>query len=200
MASETDKTSSKRLKSQQETRGRLLEAASKLFARDGFASVRLADIAEEASVTTGAVYSNFRGKSELLDAVVRAGFEERGLPTLMEALARKGAERHLAERFERRVKADRDWLLLVQEHELLANREPDKRATLAAHWDGMRARVAAQLRSSGLASPDDTLPAESLATLVVALHAGLTRQRMLDEASASGELLLESLRRLLRPA
>lgn len=47
------------------TRERLLEAAARVIARDGFQGARLADVAREAGLTTGAIYSNFRDKEEL---------------------------------------------------------------------------------------------------------------------------------------
>jgi len=47
------------------TRERLLDAAAKVIARDGYQGARLADVAREAGLTTGAIYSNFRDKQEL---------------------------------------------------------------------------------------------------------------------------------------
>jgi AcrR family transcriptional regulator len=50
----------------------LLEAAQRVFLRDGFHGASLDAIAEEAGYTTGAVYSNFRGKDDLFLAVREA--------------------------------------------------------------------------------------------------------------------------------
>lgn len=47
------------------TKERLLDAAAAVIARDGFRGARLADVAREAGLTTGAIYSNFRDKEEL---------------------------------------------------------------------------------------------------------------------------------------
>lgn len=53
-----------------ETRDRLLHAALTVFERDGYDGARVAEIAREAGLTTGAIYSQYRGKAELLfDAV-----------------------------------------------------------------------------------------------------------------------------------
>lgn len=46
--------------------GRLLEAAVVEFAARGYAGARVAEIAARAGVTTGAIYSRYRGKAELL--------------------------------------------------------------------------------------------------------------------------------------
>ncbi|MEO6989392.1 MAG: helix-turn-helix domain-containing protein [Aquihabitans sp.] len=45
---------------------RLLEAAVTEFAQRGYAGARVAEIARRAGVTTGAIYSRYRGKSDLL--------------------------------------------------------------------------------------------------------------------------------------
>ena len=46
--------------------GRLLAAAVDEFAARGYAGARVAEIARRAGVTTGAIYSRYRGKAELL--------------------------------------------------------------------------------------------------------------------------------------
>jgi AcrR family transcriptional regulator len=53
------------------TRAELLRAARRLFVRNGFAATSLADIAEEAALTKGAVYSNFDSKEDLFLALLQ---------------------------------------------------------------------------------------------------------------------------------
>src|SRR4051812_31476809 len=65
-----------REESKARTRSELLRAASRLFVRNGFVDTSLADIAEEAGLTKGAVYSNFESKEELFLALL-AGDEGR---------------------------------------------------------------------------------------------------------------------------
>jgi AcrR family transcriptional regulator len=61
------------------TRADLLEAAAEVFAEKGYEGTTLAAIADRASVTTGAIYSNFHGKEDLLCEVLRARlFADRG--------------------------------------------------------------------------------------------------------------------------
>src|ERR1700679_3591932 len=55
------------------TRRRLLDSAEAVFARSGFHGASVEDIAREAGVTSGALYSNFAGKEDLFLAL----FEER---------------------------------------------------------------------------------------------------------------------------
>ena len=51
------------------TRAELLEAARKVFARDGFERARLEDIAEEAGKTRGAFYAHFEDKEDVFFAI-----------------------------------------------------------------------------------------------------------------------------------
>ena len=80
-------------------RVRLVKAASAVFAEKGYASTRVADIAERATVGKGTVYEYFSSKEELLFAVfesINADISAR----MNEALA-AGGQRH-AVRAERR--------------------------------------------------------------------------------------------------
>ncbi len=59
----------------QQTRADLLEAATRVFAENGFAATTLDQIAAEAGYTKGAIYSNFQSKEELILEVWEARFE-----------------------------------------------------------------------------------------------------------------------------
>lgn len=53
----------------EETQARIITIALRAFARDGFAGAALADIVQEANITTGAVYHHFGDKKGLFQAV-----------------------------------------------------------------------------------------------------------------------------------
>ncbi|OLT08835.1 hypothetical protein BJF90_11915 [Pseudonocardia sp. CNS-004] len=53
-----------------EVRRRLLDAAAEVFARRGYDTARLEEIAHAAGLTTGAVYSNFAGEHALLAELI----------------------------------------------------------------------------------------------------------------------------------
>jgi TetR/AcrR family fatty acid metabolism transcriptional regulator len=84
-------------------RRRILEAAVKVFARKGYFSSRVAEIARRAGVADGTVYLYFDSKDDVLACVFEEVMEEhlaqarRDLPTLPPGLARLRyvAERHL---------------------------------------------------------------------------------------------------------
>jgi AcrR family transcriptional regulator len=69
-----------REESKARTRKELLRAANRLFVRNGFVATSLADIAEEAGLTKGAVYSNFESKEDLFLALLHETDEGKRTP------------------------------------------------------------------------------------------------------------------------
>jgi TetR/AcrR family acrAB operon transcriptional repressor len=55
----------------QETRNRILDAAEQVFQRQGVSRTSLADIADEAGVTRGAIYWHFKNKADLYDGMIK---------------------------------------------------------------------------------------------------------------------------------
>ncbi|MEJ5254164.1 MAG: TetR/AcrR family transcriptional regulator [Acidimicrobiales bacterium] len=58
------------------TADRLVAAAAQVFAEKGYDGAGVAEIARRAGLTTGAIYSRFSGKAELLAAAIRSCTEE----------------------------------------------------------------------------------------------------------------------------
>ena len=58
------------------TRAQLIDAAATVFARRGFVAASLDEVAEEAGLTKGAVYSNFASKEELFQGVIEDRLNE----------------------------------------------------------------------------------------------------------------------------
>lgn len=56
----------------EETRHRLIRAAVRVFAERGYEGARIADIAREAGLSSGAIYSHYRSKAELLTDAIRS--------------------------------------------------------------------------------------------------------------------------------
>jgi len=61
-----------RARQARETRRRIVDAAARLFVRDGYAATSIAAIAQEAGVAVPTVYASLRTKANLLRAVVDA--------------------------------------------------------------------------------------------------------------------------------
>ena len=59
------------------TRKRLLDLAARMFIESGYAAISLRDIADEASLTKGAIYGHFRSKGQLLVEVIRSELAQR---------------------------------------------------------------------------------------------------------------------------
>jgi AcrR family transcriptional regulator len=64
-----------RAEQSEETQRRLLDAAFEIFTQHGFHAATLEQVADAAGHTTGAVYSRFSGKSELLLAVIERSID-----------------------------------------------------------------------------------------------------------------------------
>lgn len=77
-------------------RERLVDAATEVFAERGYEGARVGDIARRAGLTTGAIYSNFSGKAQLLAEAIAAqsSHELRGMLSLL--LTEKSSGERLA--------------------------------------------------------------------------------------------------------
>ena len=78
-----------REESKAKTRQELLRAANRLFLRNGYVATSLANIAEEAALTKGAVYSNFESKEDLFLALLQESDPEWTAPHDVSATAGK---------------------------------------------------------------------------------------------------------------
>ena len=63
-------------KKQEEKYNRILEAATRVFAREGFHSAKIEDVAKEAGVAHGTVYLYFGGKDDVLISIFQENLEE----------------------------------------------------------------------------------------------------------------------------
>jgi TetR/AcrR family transcriptional regulator, regulator of autoinduction and epiphytic fitness len=61
---------SNRARQARETRRRIVEAAARLFVRDGYSATSISSIADEAEVAVPTVYASLRSKANILRAVV----------------------------------------------------------------------------------------------------------------------------------
>jgi AcrR family transcriptional regulator len=118
----------------QTTRERLLEAAAEVFAERGYERAAVSDIARRAGFTTGAIYSRFRDKAELLLEVVRTALEAEQSAAVSAASA--GIYEELGDRFASFAaplldqSGQRDRNLVFEAH-AAARRNPDVGAMLS---------------------------------------------------------------------
>lgn len=108
----------RRDESQAATRAKLLRAARKLFARDGYSVTSLEKIAQEAGFSKGAIYSNFKGKGEVFHAVLEAQGRH-NIEPLLKAIrdSRSGEDAiEITARWADQNSRDGSWSMLVIDH------------------------------------------------------------------------------------
>jgi AcrR family transcriptional regulator len=115
------------------TRGQLIEAARLIFARDGFQSARIEEIAAQAGKTRGAFYDHFRDKEDVFFAIFEEDIsrDQGKMIDEMSAAADLAARidvlaKHLAELLE-----DEQRILLIIEFKMFVIRHPQKRKRLS---------------------------------------------------------------------
>lgn len=142
------------------TRARLLEAATRIFERDGFYAARLTDIAEEAGVAVSSTYHYFGSKEDVFRELVRIHEESLLAPPDGEDAGLLATEAGLLglrlsiERFFRRTQAHARFLGLVEQvarHDQTVNNV--RMATVDAFVQGVTAAVV-QMQGDGHADPD----------------------------------------------
>src|SRR4051812_12967325 len=184
-----------------QTRAALLDAAERLWAKHGIRGASLDEIAAQAGMTKGAVYSNFAGKTDLILALLdRYTQVELGRRT-SSALRNTGrpradrcadAGRHYASRLsaeETRMKA-----LLLMELWLFGMRDFSAGWRIADWYQNHREGLAAGLETNG-----DDLSREDRASLAMAIEFGLALQHLLDPDRVSAELYGPGMNLVLGP-
>ena len=141
------------------TRKQLIEAAMRIYARQGAAELALNQLAEEAGLSNGTVYNYFRSKEEVLDAVGISLAEE--LSVEVTALSRD-----LTSGAERIAVGVRSFMLHAIQDPQWAN----ALVSVVHYAEGMRSLLAANVRSDlqlGAKQGDLHYENEELAMLMV---------------------------------
>jgi AcrR family transcriptional regulator len=186
----------------QQVRARLLDAAERVFAREGYRGASIVAIAEEAGYSHGAIYSNFNGKDDLFLVLVEERIDAR-LARVYQAADTElssGAEPlEAARRFVAMLAQEQHAYLLLIDFWNQAVRDPAAAAKFAERHARLRAligRIAEGIvRDTGA---ELTLPREQVATALIALANGFTIERLADPDHAPDELFAHALAALLR--
>jgi AcrR family transcriptional regulator len=154
------------------TRRKLISAAARIFARDGFEAARLEDIAALAGYTRGAFYANFSDKEDLFFALLEEWIRER-VSELDALLRSKGPDRNkrlgaLRDYYANCAK-DRRLALLSLEFSLHAIRHPSAHARLRGRKRRLRTYADDLIR--GIAGPRPTPDAKGRRPLPVSARA-----------------------------
>lgn len=123
------------------TRKKLISAAARIFARDGFEAARLEEIAAAAGYTRGALYANFKDKEDLFFALLEDWIGDR-VSELDELLRKEASTPEEKVRTVRGYYAqcakDRRLVLLSLEFTLYAIRHPAAHARLCTRKRRLR--------------------------------------------------------------
>jgi AcrR family transcriptional regulator len=172
------------------TRRKLLVAAERIFARDGFEAARLEDIASLAGYTRGAFYANFQSKEDIFFALLerwvgRRIFEVDALLAQRESPARllRALREHYAQ-----IMQDRRLALLSLEFKLFAIRHPEAHARLRARQRRLRVSGGDLVRRiARLAGRTLPISCTAAATGFGALSSALSLEHLVDHTMVSDQ-------------
>ncbi len=182
------------------TKGKLLKAALRIFARNGFEAASIDDIAVEAGYTRGAFYAHFQSKEDLFFAMLEDASHKQfeAITKAMEGLESKRERLDaLREYYVSRV-ADRRWSILILEFKLYALRHPKLRAKLA----GMHRSIKSKMKWGDIGriwktpSGHSAEPNEFVRVALQVVLNGLVLERTYDPASISETQVSSLLRKL----
>ena len=171
-------------------------AAAKLFARHGFASVSIEEIAETAGFSRGAFHANFKSKDALflilVEAQVKVSTSE--IHKLV-AASKTGEEslQNLRRAYSCYSGADRDAFLLLTEAQLYAMRNPRFGKKLCVLLGSIHDELTTSIKKiQEKMKSKDTISAEQLVLIGFAFSHGMTLHSLMDPERYSDSLVSES--------
>jgi AcrR family transcriptional regulator len=181
-----------------QAREELLTAALHVFARRGYGHAAVDEIVAEAGYSKGALYWHFAGKEELLQALLeeRIDAPAREMVALLEsAPPDRDMSVEAARAFGRRLREQREAVLLDREYWSLAIRDPELRARYIARQNELRRALggALQARMRHLGTPNLPMAAEQVARIVMSIIAGLAIDELIEPGSVEPDLLGDAL-------
>jgi AcrR family transcriptional regulator len=179
---------SRRRTPRSEVRQRILTAALKTFAAEGFAGATIDMIADAAGFTKGAVYSNFGSKDDLFFALLDTQFG--GRAALVIKLASEGPELAAAAvgtSLMQAIHENTDYQLLFVEYWLRAARDPQIRARFVEHRRMLFDRTIKEMDPAVHARTG--LSPKALATLLIGLSNGFAIEEIIAPGTVPPDLL-----------
>ncbi len=176
------------------TRAQLIDAAATVFARRGYIAASLDEVADEAGLTKGAVYSNFQSKEDLFQAVIEARLNEpmKNIVEVIDTSTGTTEEQAMAgaRAFVGVVEREREVFLLSLEMNIHVARHPELAPAFAALRRAQLAEVAAIITEHASTSGDSLpLPADQMAIAVEALSQGIALHALADPEGVPTDLL-----------
>lgn len=202
-----------------ETRSRLLDAATAVFAEEGLQSASVETICNRAGYTRGAFYSNFESKEQLFLELFERELRRKSdhlksqavplIPALRDhgvALSQAEGARYIAEFFVPEDDAI-TWCLLETELFLLAVREPELGSSFIDFVEGFYRDISEAVEHLINATGRRfTIPLERVLPLMTSIYEGVVRDAALGRIAPEramyeiGDRLAEILFALTEPA
>jgi AcrR family transcriptional regulator len=191
-----------RAESQARTRERLVATATRAFLRDGYLATSLDKVADEAGYSKGAVYSNFRNKTQLCLAVLD-GIRAQQTERIAQAMGGPSSLEERLDAFHAWADAtigDPAWTGLEFEFATHVRKDDQVRGQLAERERAARETIAGVIESTaaelGVSLP---MPPADAAALLLSLGIGLGVRRMVAP-STPVDVLTDMVRLLLGTA
>jgi AcrR family transcriptional regulator len=181
-----------------DSRKALLDAALDEFAERGYREASVERVAERAGYSKGAVYWHFDGKPGLFLALLEERLDA-AMREMIALLESAPADQDMSDESSRRFGAtlarNRDLLLLEHEYWSQAVRDRELRERYAGRQAELRRALGAALeaRLRHLDAPELDVPPERIATVLLALTAGLGQAGLITPDAVPEELLGESM-------
>jgi AcrR family transcriptional regulator len=174
-----------------------------VFGRQGIANTSLSEIAAEAGLTKGAVYSNFASKDELLLTIMEDHLIERmqdATAVFDSDLSTPDAVRAAGARLLASMVSDATWHGLLLEYWTIARHDEALLTRLATKRREVRTVVAKAIAMAA-DTHQVTLPItpEELTVTLMALSNGYAMERGIDESSVPPDLFEKVLALLVQP-
>jgi AcrR family transcriptional regulator len=179
------------------SREQLLRAAARVFSRRGYSGASINEIAAQAGFSKGALYWNFASKEDLFFALLDEHIDRR-LRALFDLTESEPSGRETAGQISRGLSAvleqQREMVLLFHEYSAMVARDPKLRGKYVERNAHLRDRIARgiETRLEGLGVPLE-IPAQKLATALIALADGLSIEQIIDPDAVSDDLFGEAL-------
>lgn len=170
----------------------MLAAAEEVFAERGIEAASVDHVAAAAGLTKGAIYSNFRGKDDLVLALMaeHVARRQRAAAEAMDsALEGADALRDAGKQLVTAIRSDARWQRLLISYALYGTREPavrdalqEERRELRAALAGLIERVAERFGLRLRFTPDEA------AVIVLALSNGFAVESSIDPDAVPDDL------------
>ncbi|HVB92626.1 MAG TPA: TetR/AcrR family transcriptional regulator [Acidimicrobiales bacterium] len=179
------------------TRDALIEAATKVFARQGYVAASVDDVAWEAGLTKGAVYSNFASKDALFEAVIERA-DDRRMREILERVDWSAPASEQAAWAGQQFMAmnDPDLFLLMLDYTLHAARFPAGNESMRSGHRRLKAAVGKTMERMGAELNWDVqaaLPIPELVTAFFAMADGVALEQLYDPDGCPEDLYAKML-------